>query len=102
MHAFEPESGNFAGLVCNFRGVNNITLNEAGLYSQTRRVSLNISPNSVEHSLLMPDDGQVIDVREIDVITLKDYVQQKKIVKLDFVKIEAEGVELGFSTVFRI
>ena len=42
----------------------------------------------------MPDDGQVIDVREIDVITLKDYVQQKKIVKLDFVKIEAEGVEL--------
>jgi FkbM family methyltransferase len=94
VHAFEPESGNFACLVCNFRGVNNITLNEAGLYSQTRRVSLNISPNSVEHSLLMPDDGQVIDVREIDVITLKDYVQQKKIVKLDFVKIEAEGVEL--------
>jgi FkbM family methyltransferase len=93
VHAFEPESGNFSCLMRNFHGIDNITLNNVGLYSETRRIGLNISPNSVEHSLLMPDDGQRVDVREIDVITLKDYLQRRDIPKLDFVKIEAEGVE---------
>lgn len=93
VHAFEPESGNFSCLMRNFRSIDNITLNNVGLYSETRRIGLNISANSVEHSLLMPDDGQRVDVREIDVITLKDYLQRRDIPKLDFVKIEAEGVE---------
>jgi len=94
VHAFEPESGNFACLRENFQDVENIVLNEAGLYSETRRMELNISASSVEHSLLMPDDGAVIEVREIHVLALQDYVQKARIEKLDFVKIEAEGVEL--------
>jgi hypothetical protein len=48
-------------------------------------VNLNISPSSVEHSLLVPDDGQV---------TLKDYAYRRGMTEFDFVKIEAEGVEL--------
>jgi FkbM family methyltransferase len=94
LHAFEPESRNFACLRENFLDVENIVLNEAGLYSETRMIGLNISASSVEHSLLLPDDGAVIEVREIKVIALADYVQQAQIATLDFVKIEAEGVEL--------
>jgi FkbM family methyltransferase len=93
VHAFEPASENFRCLLRNFRGVGNFTANQAGLYSQTRRMDLNISASSVEHSLLMPDDGRVIEVRKIDVITLRNYVAERKMPRLDFVKIEAEGVE---------
>jgi tetratricopeptide (TPR) repeat protein len=57
-------------------------------------MALNISPSSVEHSLLRPDDGQVVEVREIDVVSLKDYADRSGITEFDFVKIEAEGVEL--------
>jgi hypothetical protein len=39
-------------------------------------MNLNISPSRVEHSLLRPDDGQVIEVREIDVAALKDYADR--------------------------
>jgi FkbM family methyltransferase len=94
VHAFEPEGGNFSCLTYNFRGISNVTLNELGLYSETRRIGLNISPSSVEHSILTPDDGQVIAVREIDVMALKDYLQKRNVPKLDFLKIEAEGAEL--------
>jgi hypothetical protein len=57
-------------------------------------MNLNISPSSVEHSLLTPDDSQVIEVREIDVVTLKDYADRCGMTEFDFVEIEAEGVEL--------
>lgn len=94
VHAFEPERKNFACLARNFRGISNITLNDAGLYSQSGPMVLNISSNSVEHSLIMPDDGKIVEEREIYVVTLNDYVQMNNLNKLDFVKIEAEGVEL--------
>ncbi len=94
VHAFEPDRDNVASLRRNFAGIDNVSLNAAGLFSQTRKMLLNISPNSVEHSLLAPDDGQVIEVREIDVVTLKDYAGLHGVAEFDFVKIEAEGVEL--------
>jgi FkbM family methyltransferase len=93
VHAFEPESANFSCLVRNFDGTRNVILNKIGLYSETGRMPLNISASSVEHSLLIPDDGQVVEVREIDVVTLEDYLLGKELPNPDFVKIEAEGVE---------
>lgn len=93
VHAFEPDRDNFACLRRNFADVDNISLNEAGLFSQSRRINFNISSSSVEHSLLMPDNGQVIEAREIDVVTLKDYADRCGVTQFDFVKIEAEGVE---------
>lgn len=93
VHAFEPEAANFACLARNFRGIDNIVLNCVGLYSQTRQIGLNISASSVEHSLLMPDDGKVMEIREIDVTTLRDYLDRHELARLDFLKIEAEGVE---------
>jgi len=94
VHAFEPESGNFACLKHNFANVGNVLLNNVGLYSHSAFMNLNISISSVEHSLLMPDDGQIISIQEIEVIGLKEYLLGRGIPKFDFVKIEAEGVEL--------
>lgn len=94
VHAFEPESKNFACLMRNFANVGNVLLNNVGLYTRSSLMNLNISMSSVEHSLLIPDDGQVISIQEIEVIGLKEYLQGRGIPKFDFVKIEAEGVEL--------
>lgn len=94
VHAFEPEAINFACSVRNNRDRANVSCNSVGLFSDSRTANLNVSASSVEHSLLMPDDGPPIEVREIQVVALRDYCAAKNIDRLDFVKIEAEGVEL--------
>lgn len=94
VHAFEPDTQNFKCMAENFKGIPNITLNNVGLYSSTNKMPLNVSSSSVEHSLLAPDDGHTIEIREIQVYSLYDYCKKNSIYNLDFVKIEAEGVEL--------
>lgn len=94
IHAFEPEAANFACLARNFKEQSHVSLNEAGLYCDSKTMNLNISACSVEHSLLMPDDGPPIEIRPIQVVALRDYCDAKTINRLDFVKIEAEGAEL--------
>jgi FkbM family methyltransferase len=94
LHAFEPEPRNFACVLRNLARHPNVRANNAGLYCETKLASLNISASSVEHSLLRPDDGAPVAVMEIQVITLADYCRMHGVDRLDFVKIEAEGVEL--------
>jgi len=94
LHAFEPETENFACLTANLSGRQNVILNQVGLYSASQTMDLNISRSGVEHSLLTPDDGEVIERRPIEVISLKDYCIANKISVIDFLKLEAEGVEL--------
>ncbi len=94
VHVFEPEDSNFACLSRNLAGLPNVVLNQLGLYSNSQLIELNISESSVEHSLLAPDDGSLVERRTIEVVALADYCEKKGIERLDFVKIEAEGVEL--------
>jgi FkbM family methyltransferase len=94
VHLFEPEQANFACLQYNFKETNNCILNRVGLYDHSKTMTLNISASSVEHSLLKPDDGEAIATRQISVVALRDYCRSKNITTLNFVKIEAEGVEL--------
>jgi FkbM family methyltransferase len=94
LHAFEPEPRNFACVARNLAGYSNVRANNSGLYNETKIASLNISASSVEHSLLRPDDGAPVAVTEIQVVALADYCRMQGIDRLDFVKIEAEGVEL--------
>ncbi len=94
LHAFEPEPRNFACLSANIGKHPNAFLNELGAYSSTQTMTLNISASSVEHSLLTPDDGASIAQREIQVIALSDYCAQRSVQRIDFLKLEAEGVEL--------
>lgn len=94
VHAFEPDPDNFACLLRNFAGVGNIRLNRAGLYDATKTVTLHLSASSVEHSLLLPDDGTVVETAEIQVFSLGEYCREHGIGRLDFLKLEAEGVEL--------
>jgi FkbM family methyltransferase len=94
VHAFEPESRNFRCLTENMADRPNVICNLAALYSSSRIVRLNVSESSVEHSLLQPDDGDPVEVREVQAISLSDYCRDNRLTRLDFVKVEAEGVEL--------
>jgi FkbM family methyltransferase len=94
VHAFEPEAANFACVLRNHGQRPNVRCNGVGLFCDSKTMYLNISASSVEHSLLTPDDGPPIEVREIQVMTLEHYCASANIDRLDFVKIEAEGVEL--------
>lgn len=94
VHVFEPDGENFACLKRNLSCHDNVHFNCAGLYSETRRMKLNVSASSVEHSLLEPDDGSIVRVQEIDVMRIDDYVRMENVDRIDFVKVEAEGVEV--------
>lgn len=94
VHAFEPDLGNARCAMRNLGEFANVQVRECGLYDSSGEMTLNISSNSVEHSLLRPDDDIVIERRSIPVVTLADYARANAIDRFDFVKIEAEGVEL--------
>jgi len=94
VHGFEPAPLNFACLQRNLSAFASARVNNMGLFSKTQTMVLNVSASAVEHSLLRPDDGPPLSQREIPVMTLEDYCRERGLPGLDFVKIEAEGVEL--------
>lgn len=94
VHAFEPDLANLSCARRNLAEFDNVHLVECGLFNRTDMMTLNLSSSSVEHSLLEPDDGVITASRSIRVVSLADYAHQHSIENFDFVKIEAEGVEL--------
>ncbi|MGZ2411233.1 FkbM family methyltransferase [Sphingomonas sp. F9_3S_D5_B_2] len=92
--AFEPDRDNAVCARRNISRAKNVQLVECGLYDRSAELTLNVSANSVEHSLLQPDDGVVVERRSIQVWSLADYCSANRVERIDLLKIEAEGVEL--------
>lgn len=94
LHVFEPERRNASCARRNLSGLGHVHVLERGLYDHSGEMTLNVSASSVEHSLLEPDDGVVVETRPVEVVALADYARANAIERFDFVKIEAEGAEL--------
>lgn len=94
VHVFEPEPANVACIERNFDGVDTVVVNPCGLFTRTGTEWLNVSESGVEHSMLQPDDGDAVGRISIQVTRLDDYCSTRSLDRLDFVKVEAEGVEL--------
>lgn len=94
VHLFEPDALNHQCIERNFSGTKNVHANRIGLYDVDETVVLNVSESSVEHSILAPDDGAVLRQEPVQVVRLDTYCGERGVDALDFVKIEAEGVEL--------
>ncbi len=94
MHLFEPDAENAAAARANFADCPHVRVNEAGLFNSDGEMRLNISQSSVEHSFLAPDDGEVVATRSVPIHRIDTYCAENGIERLDFVKIEAEGVEI--------
>jgi FkbM family methyltransferase len=94
VHVFEPDVDNFECAKRNTAVYSGVTLNRIGLYDQTTTLLFNVSNNPVESSILPPDTGGVKAVLKIQVSRIDDYCAQHKITEIDFLKVEAEGVEV--------
>ncbi|MEP4992280.1 MAG: FkbM family methyltransferase, partial [Paracoccaceae bacterium] len=93
VHIFEPSIQNVAAIKRNFEGKRHVHVNSCGLFDADKEVMINLSSSAVEHSLLEPDDGTVVSSEKINVRRLDSYFSEHSS-QPDFVKIEAEGVEI--------
>ncbi len=94
VYVFEPAPLNVECARHNLEVYGNTTIVEAGLYRESGDMTLNLSSSGVEHSLLSPDKGKTGLTQSIPVWSLKDFCKLNDVPAPDFVKIEAEGVEL--------
>lgn len=94
VYVFEPAPLNAGCARRNLEIRDNVTIVEAGLYFESGQMTLNLSSSAVEHSLLSPDKGATGLTQSIPVWSLNDFCKLNEVHALDFVKIEAEGVEL--------
>lgn len=92
LHCVEPAPDNATALTRNLERWPNATVHRAGLYKTTSRMELNLSTSSVEHSFLQPDAGGVSSTVTVPVYRLDDFAPALA-GTLDFLKVEAEGVE---------
>ena len=94
VHVFEPAPLNAKCTRRNLSQYPNVVVNEAGLYSHTCELDLNLSDSGVDHSLLTPDKGDLDKTCTIKVWGTADYCRKNGLPCPDFMKIEAEGSEL--------
>lgn len=93
VHIFEPSAENVAAIRRNFDGKRHVHVNSCGLFDAEKEVTINLSSSAVEHSLLEPDEGTLVSSEKISVRRLDSYFSEQTS-QPDFVKIEAEGVEI--------
>lgn len=99
VHSFEPHDTTFQWLVRNVQKNNkaNIVINQIALGKEDGVFSLYEPPTSDNEGLfsLTPLDG-FHESAKVKVTTLDQYVLEKNIEKIDFVKCDVEGAELAF------
>jgi len=93
IYIFEPDELNYECCKINFYNSDTVNVENVGLYKYSTDLTFNVSHNSVEHSLLTPDDGIISRKRVINVVSLSDFCAQNNVTHVDFLKLEAEGVE---------
>lgn len=88
LHAFEPNPQFFKELTENVKDTSNVYLNNFGLGEKKGHFFYNHSSQLVTTTPCEEEDG--VPVRRLD-----DYVREHKIQRIDFLKMDVEGGELG-------
>jgi FkbM family methyltransferase len=99
VYSFEPTPSTVAILkktIALNKAASNIEVIEAAVSDTTGKAHFKIDrqPASVSNSLVRYKRTENLETCEVDVISIDDFVAQRKI-KIDFIKIDAEGAELG-------
>lgn len=89
----EPDVQNCKLIEQNLAQFNDVHVECAGLHEHIGEMHINCVDNPVEHSFLAPDSGNLLEKRAIPVLTTDAIVEKYKLDKIDFAKVEAEGVE---------
>jgi FkbM family methyltransferase len=93
VYVFEPERENFFAASQNLQGFSNVQTEQIGLFNTSGCVQFNVSSSGVEHSILRPDNGLTLERIKIAAMRIDDFCEVNRIERIDFLKVEAEGVE---------
>lgn len=93
--AFEPHPDNFKMLSRHkeINGLSNLSVNNLAITGESGNKNLNVSPdnNTGGHSLyLKADSSKKI---EVETMSLREFCEQEKIEKINFLKLDCEGAE---------
>ena len=101
VHAFEPVPSTFKKLSANTKkyiSINNYTLNNLGLYKKIDNLTAYI-PDSIDghasiNNHISEWKADSIEEVSIKLTTLDTYFSEKKLKKIDFIKMDIEGAEI--------
>jgi len=93
VYCIEPSPKNFKCLKKNIEGFSNIEVYNIGLFNETTKIDFNIAERPYDSSILEPDVGKAVEVISVDVLTIVSFMEKVELDHIDFLKIEAEGVE---------
>ncbi|MCX7728606.1 MAG: FkbM family methyltransferase [Bacteroidia bacterium] len=88
---FEPDRRNFYHLKNNTQHLTNVTIENKAVSSVSGIIKLFRSQLNVDHRTYPSDDCQYFE--EIESVSIDNYVEQKNIPRVDFVKIDIQGYE---------
>jgi FkbM family methyltransferase len=99
VYGFEPTPSTVSVLkktIALNKAESNIEVIQAAVSDTTGKASFKIDrqPASVSNSLVEYNRTEKLETCEVDVLSIDDFVAQRKI-KIDFIKIDAEGAELS-------
>ena len=101
VHAFEPIPSTFKNLQTNtkdYASLNNYILNNLGLYKKRENLTAYIPDSIHGHASLNNHISEwksdSIEEVSIELTTLDSYFSEKKLKKIDFIKMDIEGAEL--------
>lgn len=97
VHSFEPSPSTFRKLSVNTAQFEGVVLNNAGLGSEVGVMTLNQNSKSTMSSLLdfgPASWGARSNQFSVNIDTLDHYVEEKKIAKIDYLKIDTQGFDL--------
>ncbi len=98
IHCFEPSSKTFVKLKENLGNKKNIILNNAAVGEKRTKMKLFSDGDTSIHSALIQHDLthhqlNMQEQEEVDVITIDEYCLEKKITKINLLKLDIEGYE---------
>lgn len=91
--AIEPEENNLKLLKRNveINGLKNVIIVQKGIWSEKDEMRLYLSDYSICHSLVCEDTDKSVDI-EVD--TIDNILNELKVNKVDFIKMDIEGAEI--------
>jgi FkbM family methyltransferase len=98
--AFEPDPRGVTALRKNLEigGITNVEVVPKAVSNKSGRVALTLFPNPSTNTMMpLADCGRVdtpIGVHEVDAVCIDDFVAERKIFDLDFIKVDAEAAEM--------
>lgn len=92
--AFEPEPVNFKYLQQNCKILNNASLNNKAVSDTTGTLKIYLSKMlNVDHRTYKIDEYS--EIKEIDAVTVDDYLMYNGTPKIDFIKMDIQGFEMS-------